>query len=110
MTRLILLMILGLVSTYYFPDSRQMLQNVTAPIVEPVIRWSTEQEMAQVGTNVLEHEQKTSQLPAGRGWLGLLENRDYRVISVREVPLLPGFVILVLGLGTLFIAWRREGR
>ena len=75
MTRLILLMILGLVSTYYFPDSRQMLRNVTAPIAEPVIRWSTKQEMAQVGTNVLEHEQKTSQFPAGSAWLVWLNGR-----------------------------------
>jgi hypothetical protein len=32
------------------------------------------------------------------------------VKSVREVPLLPGFIILVLALGTLFMAWRAEGR
>ena len=53
---------------------------------------------------------RTGRMTAGRGWLGLVENQDYRVVSVREVPLLPGFIILLLGLGTLFLAWRREGR
>jgi len=47
---------------------------------------------------------------AGRSWLGLVENRDYRVTSVREAPMLPGLAVLILGLGALLLAWRREGR
>jgi hypothetical protein len=47
---------------------------------------------------------------AGRDWLGIVANRDYRVTSVREVPLLPGLAMLLLGLGALMLAWRREGR
>ena len=45
---------------------------------------------------------------AGKGWLGLLENRDFAVTSVREVPLLPGLVFLILALGAMMMAWRRE--
>jgi hypothetical protein len=47
---------------------------------------------------------------AGGDWLGIVANRDYRVTSVREVPLLPGLAMLLLGLGALMLAWRREGR
>ncbi len=47
---------------------------------------------------------------SGRGWFGLVANRDYRVTSVREAPLLPGLAVLLLGLGALMLAWRREGR
>ena len=53
---------------------------------------------------------KPERASAGRDWLGLLNNQNFTVKSVREVPLLPGFIILVLALGTLFMAWRAEGR
>jgi hypothetical protein len=32
------------------------------------------------------------------------------VTGVKEVPLLPGFLALLLALGTFILAWRREGR
>jgi len=47
---------------------------------------------------------------AGRGWLGVAENREFTVTGVREVPLLPGLALLLVGLGALMLAWRREGR
>jgi hypothetical protein len=47
---------------------------------------------------------------AGRNWLGLRANGDYVVTGMREVPLLPGFLALLLALGTFIAAWRREGR
>ena len=53
---------------------------------------------------------RSGRVTAGRGWLGLVENRDYKVTSVREAPMLPGLAVLILGLGALLLAWRREGR
>jgi len=47
---------------------------------------------------------------AGSGWLGLRANRDYVVTGVAETPLLPGALALLLALGLLILAWRREGR
>ena len=47
---------------------------------------------------------------AGNGWLGLVANRDHRVVSIIEVPVLPALAVLILGLGALMLAWRREGR
>ena len=46
---------------------------------------------------------------SGRGWIGLKANRDYIVKGVREISLLPALLVLLLGLGGLMIAWRREG-
>ncbi|MEX2453672.1 MAG: hypothetical protein WD470_03155 [Rhodospirillaceae bacterium] len=46
---------------------------------------------------------------SGTDWMGVVANRDYRVTSVRETPMLPAILVLLLGLGTLFWAWRREG-
>jgi hypothetical protein len=47
---------------------------------------------------------------AGHGWLGLRENDDYIVAGFSETPLLPGIAALLLAVGTLIAAWRREGR
>jgi hypothetical protein len=48
--------------------------------------------------------------PGGRGWIGFRANGDYVVTGVTQIPLLPGLVLFVLALGTLVLAWRREGR
>jgi len=53
---------------------------------------------------------RAGRMSAGSDWLGIVANRDYRVTSVREVPLLPGLAMLLLGLGALMLAWRREGQ
>jgi hypothetical protein len=45
----------------------------------------------------------------GGGWIGLKVNGDYVVRGVKQTPLLPAGLILVLGLGGLILAWRREG-
>ena len=47
---------------------------------------------------------------SGSGWLGLRANGDYAVTGVAETPLLPGALALLLALGFLILAWRREGR
>jgi hypothetical protein len=46
----------------------------------------------------------------GRNWLGLRANGDYVVTGLNETPLLPAVAALILVLGALLVAWRREGR
>jgi hypothetical protein len=46
---------------------------------------------------------------AGRGWLGLRANGDYIVRGVNQIPLLPALLALLLALGLMIWAWRREG-
>jgi hypothetical protein len=47
---------------------------------------------------------------AGRDWLGLVQRRDHEVVGVTLRPLLPGWAVLMLAVGGLMLAWRREGR
>ena len=47
---------------------------------------------------------------AGGDWLGLRRNGQYLVRAVHQVPLLSGPLAFLLILGTLALAWRREGR
>lgn len=78
MTRLVLLLVLALVTWFYFPETRAILLSVVEPVVAPITRRNTEEEMGQVGRNVLDHERLTSKLPTGSEWLAWL---DYRYVS-----------------------------
>jgi hypothetical protein len=46
----------------------------------------------------------------GSDWIGLRANGDHVVSGVTDTPLLPAGVVLLLALGGLVAAWRREGR
>jgi hypothetical protein len=47
---------------------------------------------------------------AGQGWIGLVANRSFIVSGLAQVPLLPGWLVMVLVLGGLMAAWHQEGR
>jgi hypothetical protein len=47
---------------------------------------------------------------SGSNWLGLLASQDYVVTGIRQMSLLPTYAGLILGLGALLLAWRRESR
>lgn len=85
MTRLFLLIVLGILSWLYFDETRMMLLDVAEPVVLPVMRWSTEEEMRQVARNVVEHERLTGQLPAGSAWLDWLDYR-YSAEEIKRDP------------------------
>jgi len=46
----------------------------------------------------------------GRNWIGLTRNGAQVVTGIAQVPLLPWWLVLPLGLGFLGIGWWREGR
>jgi len=47
---------------------------------------------------------------AGRGWIGLTANRSFIVSGLAQVPVLPGWLVMVLVLAGLMAAWHREGK
>lgn len=47
---------------------------------------------------------------AGRDWIGLVARGEHTVTGVREIPLAPALILLILVLGGLLAAWRREGK
>ena len=46
----------------------------------------------------------------GSGWLGLVRNEAFTVTGVTSVPLAPWWLIVMLGIGLISLAWWREGR
>lgn len=75
MRRLVLLVIAGVLVTTYLPDSRAWLADMLRPLWAPVVRWNTEQEMAQVGRDVVGHEVQMGRLPDRRNWIEWLDWR-----------------------------------
>jgi hypothetical protein len=47
---------------------------------------------------------------SGRGWFGLRQNQDYVVTGLDQSPLIPVWVLLLLSVGAVLLAWKREGR
>jgi len=75
LSRLLLLIVLGLCVWYYFPETRALLGEAAGPVLVPIRKWSAEEEMAQIGRNVVEHERLTGEMPSGSAWLPWLEYR-----------------------------------
>ncbi len=73
MRKLILLIALGFVVSYYFPDSRQWLKQWTQPIWIPFVKWDTKEQMAQVARGVVRSERLTGELPDRRNWRNWLD-------------------------------------
>ncbi len=46
----------------------------------------------------------------GRDWIGLAARRDFDVTGIETLPLLPVWLVLLLGTGAAMLAWWREGR
>ena len=44
----------------------------------------------------------------GRDWLGIVGQDAYRVVGLRQFPVMPALLVALLTLGGLLIAWRRE--
>ena len=51
-----------------------------------------------------------AQTAYGSNWIGLRRNNAYRVTALEQEPLLPAWAALLLVVGSLFLAWRIEGR
>ncbi|HEX2580988.1 MAG TPA: hypothetical protein VHL08_03340 [Dongiaceae bacterium] len=47
---------------------------------------------------------------SGSNWAGLMRNGSYVVTGYRQEPLLPGWLALLLIIGSALMAWWREGR
>ena len=44
----------------------------------------------------------------GRDWLGIVGQEAYRVVGLRQFPVMPALLVALLTLGGLLLAWRRE--
>ncbi|MFQ5973593.1 MAG: hypothetical protein ACE5Q3_14795, partial [Alphaproteobacteria bacterium] len=88
----------------------------TERILEPVstatgggIVWLAEAGTPEVRRLARDRSMFGPAIGISRPWIGLQKNGDFVVRGVSELPLLPGLAILIVALGSLLLAWRREG-
>jgi hypothetical protein len=55
-------------------------------------------------------ETRSGRIAAGRNWMGVVKNNAFATLGVRQSPLLPPWLYLLLALGTAVLGWLREGR
>jgi len=55
-------------------------------------------------------EVRSGRLASGRGWIGITPRGAYETVSVRQMALLPPWLVLLLAAGFLTAGWLREGR
>jgi hypothetical protein len=73
-TRLLLLFTLGVVTWIYFPESRVYAASAVRPVLTPVFRWQTRQEMTTIAHELQLHEREGyGQLPDSRRFKTWLE-------------------------------------
>jgi len=53
---------------------------------------------------------RTGRPAAGRNWIGITPRAAYETRDVRQTPLLPTWLVLLLSAGLITAAWLREGR
>lgn len=53
---------------------------------------------------------RPGRVAAGRGWIGITPRNAYETVGVSKVPLLPVWLVLLLGLCLITAAWLFEGR
>ena len=95
----------GALNPYEFRDVR-----ATAERLEPVtaatgggLFWLAEDGLPDI------RRTRPGRNSSGRGWIGLRANGQYRVTGIEQTALLPPWLVLLLMLGGLMLAWRREG-
>jgi len=96
----------GPVNPREFEDARS-----SAEILKPLLKKSGGTAVRLAGGNLPRIRKVSANRDRfGRGWIGLVANRQYIVTGVEQTPLLPAFAVLILVLGASLFAWFREGR
>ena len=85
MAKVLALLIVGAIAASYFPDSRQVLLNITEPLVLPMIKSNALEEMERIGRNVIDYEHLTGNIPHRTDWISWLNFR-YQFDAQRRDP------------------------
>jgi hypothetical protein len=82
----------------------------TDRILAPVIEATNGGALALEGGLPIIRDVRAGRPAAGRGWIGLTPRGAFETASVRQMALLPPWLVLLLTAGFLIGGWLREGR
>ena len=76
MSRILLLILLGFVAAFYFPDSRAWMLDKGAPVIDPFLGMSTESEMERIMNDLMAYRRENfGRLPGRRQFPTWLEDQ-----------------------------------
>lgn len=84
MGKLLLLIVLALGLGLTFPESRAVILEHSAPLLDPAYAWMTNQELAQIVEDLEVHQESRGGLPAGRGEFDEWMEERYPQVGSRE--------------------------
>ncbi|MDZ7709407.1 MAG: glutamine amidotransferase [Roseovarius sp.] len=82
----------------------------TGDLLAPVIETTGGGVRALAGGLPTIREVREGRPAAGRGWIGITPRGAYETVSVRQMALLPPWLVLLLVAGFITAGWLREGR
>jgi hypothetical protein len=100
------LVAVGELNPIEFADTRTTSTSLR-PIVEKAggaVFWAIEDGLPAV------RRVRPERAVAGTDWAGLVRNDDYDLRGIETVPLMPPWLVLLLTVGGMMLAWRREGQ
>ncbi len=74
MSRVVLMIILGVSAALYFPDSRQAIIDRAMPVLTPILTRAANSEMRRISDELLTYDQGGRELPSRRLWLKWLND------------------------------------
>lgn len=82
MSRVFLMIILGVSAAMYFPDSRQAIINKAMPVLTPILTRAANSEMRRISDELLTYDRGGRELPSRRLWLKWLKENYPGELSV----------------------------
>jgi len=82
----------------------------TGEVMEPVIDTMRGGVLPLIDGLPAIREVSTGRPAAGRGWIGLTPREAFETRDLRQTPLLPAWLVLLLASALIVAAWLREGR
>jgi hypothetical protein len=82
----------------------------TGEVMEPVIDTMRGGVLPLIDGLPAIREVSTGRPAAGRGWIGMTPREAFETRDLRQTPLLPAWLVLLLASALIVAAWLREGR
>lgn len=79
-------------------------------VLDPLVALSKGGQVWAIDGLPIIREVRRGRVAAGRSWLGIVNNNAFETLDVRQSPLFPAWLYLLMAVGSAVLGWLREGR
>ena len=79
-------------------------------VLDPLVALSKGGQVWAIDGLPVIREVRRGRVAAGRSWLGIVNNNAFETLDVRQSPLFPAWLYLLMAVGSAVLGWLREGR